>query len=47
MINTRTHGIMDDATGALLPVAPRPFGIATGRIEQSLPRTRRNPAGMV
>ena len=47
MINTRTHGIMDDATGALLPVTPCPFGLATGRIEQSRPRTRRNPARMV
>ncbi|SDL11316.1 hypothetical protein SAMN04487971_106146 [Paracoccus chinensis] len=47
MINTRTHGIMDDAPGALLPVAPCPFGLATGRIEQSRPTTCRNPAGMV
>lgn len=47
MINTRTHGIMDDATGALRLVAPCPIGIATGRIEQSLPTTRRNPARMV
>lgn len=47
MINTRTHGIMDDATGALLLVAPSPFGLAAGRIERSLPTTRRNPARMV
>ena len=38
MINTRTHGIIDYATGALLLVAPYLFGFATGGIEQWLPQ---------
>ena len=38
MINTRTHGIIDYVTGALLLVAPYLFGFATGGIEQWLPQ---------
>ena len=38
MIDTRTHGILDYATGALLLVAPYLFGFATGGIEQWLPQ---------
>ena len=38
MINTRTHGIMDYVTGALLIVAPYILGFATGGIEQWLPQ---------
>lgn len=36
-IDTRTHGIIDYATGAVLIVAPYLFGFATGGIEQWLP----------
>ena len=36
MIDTRTHGIIDYITGALLIVAPYLFGFATGGIEQWL-----------
>lgn len=38
MIDTRTHGIIDYLTGALLIVAPYLFGFATGGIEQWLPQ---------
>lgn len=38
MINTRTHGIIDYATGALLLVAPYLFGFANGGIAQWLPQ---------
>ena len=38
MINTKTHGIIDYLTGALLIVAPYLFGFATGGIEQWLPQ---------
>jgi hypothetical protein len=38
MIDTRTHGIIDYATGALLLIAPYLFGFATGGIEQWLPQ---------
>lgn len=38
MIDTRTHGIIDYATGALLLAAPYLFGFATGGIEQWLPQ---------
>ena len=38
MIDTRTHGIIDYVTGALLIVAPYLFGFATGGIEQWLPQ---------
>lgn len=38
MIDTRTHGMIDYATGALLIVAPYLFGFATGEIEQWLPQ---------
>jgi hypothetical protein len=38
MISTRTHGIIDYATGALLIIAPYLFGFATGGIEQWLPQ---------
>lgn len=38
MIDTRTHGIIDYVTGALLLVAPYLFGFATGGIEQWLPQ---------
>lgn len=38
MIDTRTHGIIDYATGALLIIAPYLFGFATGGIEQWLPQ---------
>jgi hypothetical protein len=38
MINTRTHGIIDYLTGALLVVAPYLLGFATGGIEQWLPQ---------
>jgi hypothetical protein len=38
MIDTRTHGILDYLTGALLIVAPYLFGFATGGIEQWLPQ---------
>lgn len=38
MIDTRTHGILDYATGALLLAAPYLFGFATGGIEQWLPQ---------
>ncbi|MGR3780413.1 MAG: SPW repeat domain-containing protein [Albimonas sp.] len=38
MINTRLHGMIDYATGALLLVAPYLFGFATGGIEQWLPQ---------
>jgi hypothetical protein len=38
MISTRTHGIIDYLTGALLLVAPYLFGFATGGIEQWLPQ---------
>jgi len=38
MIDTRTHGIIDYVTGALLIIAPYLFGFATGGIEQWLPQ---------
>lgn len=38
MIDTKTHGIIDYVTGALLIVAPYLFGFATGGIEQWLPQ---------
>ncbi len=38
MIDTRTHGIIDYVTSALLIVAPYLFGFATGGIEQWLPQ---------
>ncbi|EAR52058.1 membrane protein, putative [Oceanicola granulosus HTCC2516] len=38
MIDTRTHGIIDYVTGALLLVAPYLFGFATGGVEQWLPQ---------
>lgn len=38
MINTRTHGMIDYATGFLLIVAPYLFNFATGGIEQLLPQ---------
>lgn len=38
MIDTRTHGFIDYATGALLLIAPYLFGFATGGIEQWLPQ---------
>ncbi len=38
MIDTRTHGMIDYATGALLLVAPYLFGFATGGVEQILPQ---------
>ncbi|ODN70638.1 SPW repeat domain-containing protein [Methylobrevis pamukkalensis] len=38
MINTRTHGIIDYVTGALLIVAPYLFDFANGGIEQWLPQ---------
>jgi len=38
MIDTRTHGIIDYLTGALLILAPYLFGFATGGTEQWLPQ---------
>jgi hypothetical protein len=38
MIDTRTHGMIDYVTGALLIAAPYLFGFATGGIEQWLPQ---------
>lgn len=38
MIDTRTHGMIDYATGLLLLVAPYLFNFATGGIEQWLPQ---------
>lgn len=38
IIDTRTHGIIDYLTGALLLVAPYLFGFATGGVEQWLPQ---------
>ena len=38
MIDTRTHGIIDYVTGALLIIAPYIFGFATGGVEQWLPQ---------
>ncbi|WP_375262297.1 hypothetical protein [Palleronia sp.] len=38
MIDTKTHGIIDYLTGALLIIAPYLFGFATGGIEQWLPQ---------
>ncbi|WP_299365039.1 SPW repeat protein [uncultured Paracoccus sp.] len=38
MINTRTHAIIDYATGLLLFVAPYLFGFATGGAAQWLPQ---------
>ncbi|MFD1910621.1 SPW repeat domain-containing protein [Halodurantibacterium flavum] len=38
MIDTRTHGILDYVTGAVLIVAPYVFGFATGGVEQWLPQ---------
>ena len=38
MIDTRTHGIIDYVTGALLIVAPYLFGFATGGPAQWLPQ---------
>lgn len=38
MIDTRTHGIIDYVTGALLIIAPYLFGFATGGIAQWLPQ---------
>ncbi|SDY61828.1 SPW repeat domain-containing protein [Citreimonas salinaria] len=38
MIDTKTHGIIDYVTGALLLVAPYLFNFATGGIEQWLPQ---------
>ncbi|WP_375257420.1 hypothetical protein [Citreimonas sp.] len=38
MIDTRTHGIIDYVTGALLIVAPYLFGFANGGIAQWLPQ---------
>lgn len=37
-ISTRTHAIIDYATGLLLIVAPYLFGFATGEVEQWLPQ---------
>jgi hypothetical protein len=38
MIGTKTHGIIDYLTGAILIIAPYVFGFATGGIEQWLPQ---------
>jgi hypothetical protein len=38
MIDTKTHGIIDYLTGALLIIAPYIFGFATGGVEQWLPQ---------
>jgi len=38
IIDTRTHGILDYLTGALLLIAPYLFGFATGGVEQWLPQ---------
>lgn len=38
MIDTRTHAIIDYATGALLIVAPYLLGFATGEVVQWLPQ---------
>lgn len=38
MIDTRTHGMIDYATGLLLILAPYILGFATGEIEQWLPQ---------
>jgi len=38
MIDTKTHGLIDYLTGALLILAPYLFGFATGGIEQWLPQ---------
>ncbi|WP_187970514.1 SPW repeat domain-containing protein [Aquibium microcysteis] len=38
MIDTKTHGYIDYATGLLLLVAPYLFGFATGGVEQWLPQ---------
>lgn len=38
MIDTRTHAIIDYATGALLIVAPYLLGFATGGVVQWLPQ---------
>ncbi|MBS1303446.1 hypothetical protein [Loktanella sp. SALINAS62] len=38
MINTRTHGIIDYVTGALLLVAPYLFGFANGGAAQWVPQ---------
>ena len=38
LIDTRTHGIIDYVTGALLLVAPYIFGFATGGVAQWLPQ---------
>ena len=37
VINSRTHGVIDYLTGALLIIAPYIFGFASGGIEQWLP----------
>lgn len=39
VIDTRTHGVLDYLTGALLLVAPYLFGFADGGIAQWLPQT--------
>lgn len=38
MIDTRTHGMIDYATGALLLIAPWLFGFANGGVAQWLPQ---------
>ena len=38
ILDTRTHGIIDYLTGALLLIAPYLFGFATGGVEQWLPQ---------
>ena len=38
ILDTRTHGIIDYLTGALLIIAPYLFGFATGGVEQWLPQ---------
>lgn len=38
MIDTKTHGIIDYLTGALLLVAPYLFGFANGGVEQWFPQ---------
>ena len=37
VINSRTHGVIDYVTGALLIIAPYIFGFADGGVEQWLP----------
>ncbi|MCJ8518078.1 putative phage tail protein [Pseudorhizobium tarimense] len=38
MIDTKTHGIIDYVTGALLIIAPYLFGFANGGVQQWLPQ---------